>query len=292
MSMMVSSPGLIRYTLPMNYRIILVGILLIPLACSEGDTAPVPTPLFPEEESQGSGEDTEPIERPTDTQTEVEPGDTVATDTIGSDSAEQGDAEGENPSGPQQSDVQSDVEDGATDVAPPERIADTTQEPTDILQEIDTKEEEELDGEVVPDGTTGDGLENPEEDTTEEEEGECQKDSDCLLLTAKECCPALGVCPGMPEAGTLEEEVEALSWIQTECPTVESCPPLEEPACTECTAYASVEAICDLELGECVAKPIPDCDIICTAEPSPSGCPLSFTGGALIEDLATECACP
>ena len=55
----------------------------------------------------------------------------------------------------------------------------------------------------------GIGRCRPGEDAAEEEEGEYQTDDDCLLLTAKECCPSLGVCPGLPR-GTLAEEVEAL----------------------------------------------------------------------------------
>jgi len=274
--------------------IVCMAASLFSLHCSETSDS-TPPALFNTGEEGGSNEGSEATEDVdaesrdlTDTGTEGE--EQAPVDTAQNDISEDPDSDGATES--PESDTEA-SEEGGEDAEETEddAVQDSTG-PDDDTKEVgedgnaeDTSEE----GDTV----TADAESEDIVDEEVEEPGECETDDDCLFLTAQVCCPALAAspCAIAPEVGTLEDEVAAVAWIQSNCAAVESCPDIVAPACSDCLDLYSYAPICDKSIGECALESEPDCDAICEAISITSDCPSISDPEALTEDLVNQCGC-
>ena len=168
---------------------------------------------------------------------------------------------------------------------------DAAENPQDAMDvaEVDVDDDVSL----PEDSTTPDVIAEDTEDEEVEEPGECETDADCLFLTAQVCCPSATPSPCLtpPEVGTLEDEVAAVAWIQSNCAEVQSCPEPVAPACGSCLNLFDYAPVCDKTLGECVLESEVNCESVCEAITVVSECPFISDPDSLDETLVTECGC-
>ena len=210
---------------------------------------------------------------------------------------EPGDVEGPGEDVSQPSDGIADGE-SSNDTAATEDISEDVSTASDSSSQPDDAFSETPDAAPVPDILDDDdaGADTAQPEVDAEEPGECEVDSDCLLLTKKTCCPEVNVCAPVPEAGTLNEEVEALAWLSDNClgPADNECPELSAPECSNCIELFAYAPVCDKEIGECVLDKEPLCEAYCEAiaiDPNES-CPFLSAPDEVDGEAFSSCVCP
>lgn len=269
-------------------HILIALVFLMPLACTESEDNYPTFPVLLADSEEGdptdvlSTDDSE-VDTSVDTSPELDASES------GLDSIEDGisPADSETPEDANGNDgVEPDGLIATEDTGNPKGDAEGEESPGDSTTAVD-------DGSAGADSaSSGDSSEKEDVEEDVEEETSCDVDSDCMFLTPKNCCPWYSPCVVPAEVGTLKDEVEALAWIQTECPLVEDCPQLVSPECSDCFNLYNYAPICDKTLGECSLDVEPNCTDICGAAASVDTCPTISDPDDLTEALVIDCMCP